>query len=156
MESNHSNGKKLVSKSSYLKNPTRMHFYQTECRTAAISEHLVSFYAVNHRWKKDNSSNAQTNIHETINMDDGSRIALKLNHRLNTLNNRLESISKVVLTHSEQREARVYSIPKLSSNECAKIRHLKMFSSLDVELFSSCVSDESQPINDGTEREIDN
>jgi hypothetical protein len=150
VESNHSNGKKLVSKSSYLKNPTRMHFYQ--CRTAAISEHLVNFYAVNHRWKKDNSSNAQTNIHETINMDDGSHIALKLNTR----NNRLESISKVVLTHSEQREARVYSIPKLSSNECAKIRHLKMFSSLDVELFSSCVSNESQPSNDGTEREIDN
>ncbi len=151
MESNHSNGKKLVSKLSYLKNPTRMHFYQ--CRTAAISEHLVNFYAVNHRWKKDNSSNAQTiNIHETINMDDGSHIALKLNTR----NNRLESISKVVLTHSEQREARVYSIPKLSSNECAKIRHLKMFSSLDVELFSSCVSNESQPSNDGTEREIDN
>ena len=150
MESNHSNGKKLVSKSSYLKNPTRMHFYQ--CRTAAISEHLVNFYAVNHRWKKDNSSNAQTKIHETINMDDGSHIALKLNTR----NNRLESISKVVLTHSEQREARVYSIPKLSSNECAKIRHLKMFSSLDVELFSSCVSNESQPSNDGTEREIDN
>ena len=150
MESNHSNGKKLVSKSSYLKNPTRMHFYQ--CRTAAISEHLVNFYAVNHRWKKDNSSNAQTNIHETINMDDGSHIALKLNTR----NNRLESISKVVLTHIEQREARVYSIPKLSSNECAKIRHLKMFSSLDVELFSSCVPNESQPSNDGTEREIDN
>ena len=150
MESNHSNGKKLVSKSSYLKNPTRMHFYQ--CRTAAISEHLVNFYAVNHRWKKDNSSNAQTNIHETINMHDGSHMALKLNTR----NNRLESISKVVLTHSEQREARVYSIPKLSSNECAKIRHLKMFSSLDVELFSSCVSNESQPSNDGTEREIDN
>ena len=127
-----------------------MHFYQ--CRTAAISEHLVNFYAVNHRWKKDNSSNAQTNIHETINMDDGSHIALKLNTR----NNRLESISKVVFTHSEQREARVYSIPKLSSNECAKIRHLKMFSSLDVELFSSCVSNESQPSNDGTEREIDN
>ena len=121
MESNHSNGKKLVSKSSYLKNPTRMHFYQ--CRTAAISEHLVNFYAVNHRWKRDNSSNAQTNIHETINMDDGSHMALKLNTR----NNRLESIPKVVLTHSEQREARVYSIPKLSSNECAKIRHLKMF-----------------------------
>ena len=127
-----------------------MHFYQ--CRTAAISEHLVNFYAVNHRWKKDNSSNAQTNIHETINMHDGSHMALKLNTR----NNRLESISKVVLTHSEQREARVYSIPKLSSNECAKIRHLKMFSSLDVELFSSCVSNESQPSNDGTEREIDN
>ena len=90
MESNHSNGKKVVSKSSYLKNPTRMHFYQ--CRTAATSEHLVNFYAVNHRWKKDNSSNAQTNIHETINMDDGSHIALKLNTR----NNRLESISKVV------------------------------------------------------------
>ena len=137
MESNHSNGKKLVSKSSYLKNPTRMHFYQ--CRTAAISEHLVNFYAVNHRWKKDNSSNAQTNIHETINMHDGSHMALKLNTR----NNRLESISKVVLTHSEQREAHVYSIPKLSSNECAKIRHLKMFSSLDVELFSSCVSNHS-------------
>ncbi len=151
MESNHSNGKKLVSKLSYLKNPTRMHFYQ--CRTAAISEHLVNFYAVNHRWKKDNSYNAQTiNIHETINMDDGSHIALKLNTR----NNRLESISKVVLTHSEQREARVYSIPKLSPNECAKIRHLKMFSSLDVELFSSCVPNESQPSNDGTEREIDN
>ena len=150
MESNHSNGKKLVSKSSYLKNPTRMHFYQ--CRTAAISEHLVNFYAVNHRMKRDNYSKAQTNIHETINMDDGSHIALKLNTR----NNRLESISKVVLTHSEQREARVYSIPKLSSNECAKIRHLKMFSSLDVELFSSCVSNESQPSNDGTEREIDN
>ncbi len=127
-----------------------MHFYQ--CRTAAIREHLVNFYAVNHRMKRDNSSNAQTNIHETINMDDGSHIALKLNTR----NNRLESISKVVLTHSEQREARVYSIPKLSSNDCVKIRHLKMFSSPDVELFSSCVSNESQPSNDSTEREIDN
>ncbi len=96
MESNHSNGKKLVSKSSYLKNPTRMHFYQY--RTAAISEHLVNFYVVNHRWKKDNSSNAQTNIHETINMDDGSHIALKLNAR--NIINRLESISKVVLIHT--------------------------------------------------------
>ncbi len=82
-------------------------------------------------------------------MDDGSHMALKLNTRQ-------PSGINIKGCFDTQKEARVYSIPKLSSNECAKIRHLKMFSSLDLELFSSCVSNESQPSNDGTEREIDN
>ena len=90
MESNHSNCKKLVSKSSYLKNPTRMHFYQ--CRTAAISKHLVKLISMKLTWISHGTHVNPSGI----------------------------NIEGVVLTHSKQREARVYSIPKLSSNEWCK------------------------------------